>query len=111
MANATGPRSKFAKEHAPKKGATEDEAYEASNITADKRQQFRIRLSDAETEATTWSLADTEHITNQLEREIYDITSNEQKRFKTEFSIRLIEFEAWWKTIGIQALRKQLNSG
>jgi len=50
-------------------------------------------------------LADTEWVTNQLEREIYGIASNEQKRFKTELSIRLIEFEAWWETIGIQALR------
>jgi hypothetical protein len=91
------------------KPAAEDEAYGAANMTADKRLQFQIRLSDAETEATTWSLADTERVTNQLEREIYGITSNEQKRFKTEFSIRLIEFEAWWETIGIQALRKSIE--
>jgi hypothetical protein len=49
-------------------------------------------------------LADTERVISQLEREIYGITWNEQKLFKTEFSIRLIEFEAWWETIGIQAL-------
>jgi len=92
---ATGPRSKFAKELALKKTAAEHEAYGAANMTAIKRLQFRIHLSDAETEATTWSLADTEHVTNQLEREIYGITSNEQMRFKTEFSICMIEFEAW----------------
>ena len=91
------------------KAAAEDEAYGAANMTADKRLHVQIRLSDAETEATTWSLADTERVTNQLEREIYGITSNEQKRFKTEFSIRLIEFEAWWETIGIQALRKSFE--
>jgi hypothetical protein len=100
---ATGPRSKFAKDIALMKVAAEDEAYGAANVTADKRLQFQIRLSDAETEVTTWSLADMERVTNQLEREIYGITSNEQKRFKTEFSIRLIEFEAWWETIGVTA--------
>jgi len=35
-----------------------------------------------------------EGITIQLERENYGITSNEQKRFKKEFFIRMIEFEA-----------------
>jgi len=88
------------------KTAVEDEAYWAANMTADKRLPFQVRLSDAESEATTWSLADPERVTNQLEREIYGITSNEQKRFKTEISICLIEFEAWWETIRIQALRR-----
>jgi len=64
---ATSPRSKFAKELALKKIATEHKAYRAANTTADKRLQFLIRLSDAETEATTWSMADTERVTNQLE--------------------------------------------
>jgi thiaminase len=106
---ATGPRSKFAKELGLKKTASKDEAYRAANMTPNKQLQFHIRLSDAETEATTWSLADTERVTNQLEREIYGITLNEQKRFKTEFSIRMIEFEAWWDTIGIQAVRKTIE--
>jgi len=106
---ATGPRSKFAKDLPLKKTAAEEEAYGAANITTDEQLLFRLRLSDAETEAITWSLADTERVTNQLEREIYDITSNEQKRFKMEFSIRLIEFEAWWDTIGLQALRKNIE--
>jgi len=78
-------------------------------MTADKRLQFQILLSAAETDATTWSLADMERVTIQLEREIYGITSNEQKRFKKEFSIRLIEFEAWWDTISIPALRKSID--
>jgi hypothetical protein len=80
---ATSPRSKFATDLAIMKAAAEDEAYGVANMTADKRVQFHIRLSDAATEANTWSLADTERVTNQLEREIYGITSNEQKRFKT----------------------------
>jgi len=106
---ATGPRSKFAKDLALIKAAAEDEAYGAANMTANKRLQFQIHLSAAETEATTWSLADMERVTNQLEREIYFITSNEQKRFKTEFSICLIEFEAWWETMRIQALPKSIE--
>jgi hypothetical protein len=44
-----------------------------------------------------------EHITIQLEREIYCIKSDEEYGFKKEISIRLIEFEAWWETISIQA--------
>jgi hypothetical protein len=87
---ATSPRSKFAKALALKKIAAEDEAYVAANMTADKRLQFQIRLSNAETEVTTWSLADTECVTNQREREIYGITSNELTRVNTEFSIRMI---------------------
>ena len=70
-------------------------------MTADKRLQFQNRQCDAETEATTRSLADSEHVSKQLEREIYSITSNEQMRFKNKFSLRLIEFEAWWETIDI----------
>jgi hypothetical protein len=91
------------------KAAAEDEAYGAVTMTADKRLQFQIRLSDAETEATTWSLADMERVTNKLEREIYGISSDEQKLFKTEFSIRLIEFEAWWEPLSIQVFRKSIE--
>jgi hypothetical protein len=49
------------------KAPAEDVAYGVANTTGDKRLQFQIRLSDAETEATTWSWADTEWVTNQLE--------------------------------------------
>jgi len=91
---ASGPRSKFTIDVTLMKAASEHEAYRAATMTAHKRLPFQIRLSDAATKATAWSLADTERVTNQLEREIYGITSNEQKRFKKEFSIRLIEFKA-----------------
>ena len=74
-------------------------------MTTNKRPRFQIRLSDAQMEATTRSLADTERVTHQLESEMYGITSNEQKRFKKEFSVRLIQFESWRETIGIQALQ------
>jgi len=78
-------------------------------MTTDKRLQFQIRLSNAQTEATAWSLADTEWVTIQLQKEIYGNTSNRQKRFKKECSTRLIEFESWFETIGIQALRNTIE--
>jgi hypothetical protein len=48
-------------------------------------------------------------ITNQLEKDINGITSNEQKRFKNKFFIRFINLEAWWQTIGIKALWKTIE--
>jgi len=106
---ATGPRSILAKKLAQIKTAAEEEVYGAVNMTLNKRVEFQVRLSDAETEATTWSLADIDCIVSQLEREIYRITSNEQMPFKQELSIRLIEFEAWWQAIGVQELRKTIK--
>jgi hypothetical protein len=78
-------------------------------MTANKRLQFQICLSNAETEDTTSSLAHTKQVTKQLEREIYGITSNEQKRFQREFSICLIQFEGWWDIIGIQEPQKSIE--
>jgi hypothetical protein len=46
-------------------------------MTANKRLQFQIFLFDAVREATTWSLADTERVTNQLQRDMYGVTLNE----------------------------------
>jgi len=106
---ATGPRSTFAKKLAQMKTAAEEGVYKPVNMTADKCVEFQVRLSDVETEATTWSMADTDRIVSQLEREIYGITSNEQMRFKKEFSIHLIEFEAWWQPIGVQELLKTIE--
>jgi len=80
-----------------------------TRVVADEGLKFQIHLSDAEAELRTWSLAGMERITNQLERAIHGITSNEQKRFKKEFSIRLVEFEARWKTFRIQALRNPIE--
>jgi hypothetical protein len=93
---ATGPRSIFAKRLAQMKTSAEDEAYGAVNMAADKSVQFQVRLSDVEIEATTWSIADPDRVVNQLEREIYRITFKDQMRFTKEFSIRLVDFEAWW---------------
>jgi len=105
----TGPRSIFAKELAVMKAAAEEEAYGAANMSADKRLQFHTHRSIAETEASTWNLSDTECVTNQLEREICGITSNEQKSSKKELSIHLILVEACWETIWIQALRNTIE--
>jgi len=73
---ATSPRSIFPKQLALRKAAAEDKDYRAGNMTADKGLPFQNRLSDAETETMPWTLADSEYMTNQLEREIYGITSN-----------------------------------
>ena len=59
----------------------EEEAYGAVNMTADKHVHFQVCLSDAEIEATTWSISDTDRVVNQLEREIHGITSKDQMRF------------------------------
>jgi hypothetical protein len=88
---ATSSRSVFANKLAPWKAAANDKGYRAANMTADKQLQFPICLSAAETDVTTCTLADTQSITNQLEREINGITSNKQIRFKKEFSLSLID--------------------
>jgi hypothetical protein len=106
---ATGPRSIFCMQLTQIKTTADDEPDRAANMSANKQLQFQVHRFITETEATTWSLADIEHITIQLEREIYGITLNEQKLFKKEFSIRMIEFKDWWETIGIQALRKTIE--
>jgi len=54
---AIGCRSNFAQDLALTKAAAKDEAYGVANMTAVKRLLFQICLSDADTEATTWSLA------------------------------------------------------
>jgi len=106
---ATGPRSIFAKKLAEMKTTAEEEAYRAVNMTANKSVQFQVCQSDAEIEATTGSIADTNRVVNQLEREIYGITSNDQMQSTKEFSIRLVKFEAWWQAIGVQELRKPIK--
>jgi len=107
---ATGPRSIFAKQLVQMMTAAEEEAYGAVNMTADKRVQFQVCLSDAEIEATTRSISDTDRVVNQLERETYGIPAKDQMRFTKEFSIRLGEFEAWWQAIGVRELRKTIES-
>jgi len=52
----------------------EEEACGAINVIANKRGQFQVCLPDAEIEATTWSIADTDRVVNQLKRAICSIT-------------------------------------
>jgi len=78
---ATGTRSIFAKILPQMNTAAEEEAYGVVNMTANKRVQFQVCLSDAEIDATTWSITDTDRIVNQLKREIHDISSKDQMRF------------------------------
>jgi hypothetical protein len=107
--NATGTRSTFAKKLARINTAMEEEIYGAANLTANKYVEFIVGLSDAKTEATSWSIADTDCIADQLKQEISGITSNEQSGCLRELSICLIEFEASWKAICIQELQKTIK--
>jgi len=66
----SGPRSIFAKNLALLKSAAKGKAYRAANMTTNKPLQYPKHLSDREPEAITWSFADTERVTYQLERHI-----------------------------------------
>jgi hypothetical protein len=48
------------------RNTAEDEVCGAVNITTNKRVEFQVRLSDAETEAATWRMANTDLIVSQL---------------------------------------------
>jgi len=61
-----------------------EELYGVANMTAEKLVEFQVHLSNGETEATTWSMADMDCIGDQPEIEINGITSNVQMRFKKE---------------------------
>jgi len=87
----------------------EYEAYGAENMTANKRVQFQVRLSDAEIEATTRRIADTHNVVNQLEWEIHCVPPKDQMWFMNAFSTCLVQFEAWWPTIRVQELRKTIE--
>jgi hypothetical protein len=63
-----------------------------------------------ETEAKSWSFSDMERVTIQPERVIFGITSHEQQRLMHEYSICLIQIEAWWEKISIQAPRKTIEA-
>jgi len=73
----TCPRSSFAKKRATMITTAEEEVYGAANMTANKSVEFRIHLSDAETKATTWSIADTDRMASHIPRQIHGIYLNE----------------------------------
>jgi hypothetical protein len=74
-------------------------------MTADKCMFSQVWQSDARTEATTSSMADTDFIFNYLESEIYSITLNSLMPSTKDISIRLVLFKAWWNPNVIQELR------
>jgi len=102
---ATGPWRIFAKTLAQIKTAAAEEAHGVAHMTPDKQVQFQIDLSIVETEAETLGLVDMEHVTDQLSREIYNITWNMQKWFNKELSVRLVMFDAWWETVNFRELQ------
>jgi len=106
---ATGARCTFRETFAKMITAAENEVYGASNMTVDTRLKHQVHLSDAEADATTRSVADTDRIANRLEREIYSITSNDEMRFIKELSIHLIKFEVCCNVIGFQELRETIE--
>ena len=57
---ATGPRRTFPTKLVHRRSAAEEEVYGVVNITANKRVEFHVSLSDAATEAITWTIADME---------------------------------------------------
>jgi len=72
------------------KTAAKEVDYEGADMTADKHAEFQVGQSNAQTEATTWTITHIDCIVDQLKREIYDITSNEQMWFITALPIHLI---------------------
>jgi len=50
-----------------------------------------------------------DRVVNQLEREIYSITSKDQLQFMKKLFIHLVEVEAWLQAIGVQKLRKTIE--
>jgi len=78
-------------------------------MTTVKHVQSQVCLSDAEIEATTWTLTDMDRIANQFEREIHGISLKDQMRFTKVFSIHLVRFQAWWQAIGDQELQETIK--
>jgi len=68
-----------------------DVVYCAISMTTDKSVDFQVCLYDAETDITTWNIADTNHVTSQQTWDIYCITSNGQLQFETDFCIHVSE--------------------
>jgi len=108
---ATGPTSTFTQKVAQMKSSAEEVVYWVVNMTTEKGVEIQIRLSDAETEATTWYIADTDRIVSQLDRQSDGIPLNEQMKLEKEQSIRTIEFTAWWQAVGVQELWETIKQG
>jgi hypothetical protein len=78
-------------------------------MATDKRGKFPVCVSNAETAATTWRIAHMDSVAYQMQREIDGITSKEQMWCKKQLSIRMNEFLACWKAIGVDELRQTIE--
>lgn len=85
--NATGPRSIFPKQLDQMNNAIDYKSCRVANITPDNGVQYLICIFLAETDASTWSVADLESTADRQGREIYGITSNEQHKLKMELYV------------------------
>lgn len=92
------------------KTAAAGDDYVVANSTSDNHVQFLDHLSDAEIDATTWSIANMGSIVNQLERQIDGIAVNNQILFTKEFSICLIISDDFCEAWAFRRCGKPLNS-
>ena len=109
-ATPTSPRSIFTNHLAQMKTAAAGDDYVVANSTSDNHVQFLDHLSDAEIDATTWSIANMGSIVNQLERQIDGIAVNNQILFTKEFSICLIISDDFCEAWAFRRCGKPLNS-
>jgi len=86
------------------KSPNEEMIYCVANMTTDKLVACQVSPFDADTDATTRSMPDMDHITDSLQREIHCTTSSKQKWLKMELWIHMIRFEARWETFDIPIL-------
>jgi hypothetical protein len=63
----SGSRTTYAKKLLQIQTAAKEKLNRAVNITGCKQVEFRVYLPNAETEETTWSIMDTDHVVSQLE--------------------------------------------
>jgi len=87
---ATGHESIFTELLTQMKVTANTAVYGTPHMTSNKQVGVQACLSDAESEQTTWSIAELPQVTDCPEGSICDITSNEQKQLKKGISINLI---------------------
>jgi len=107
---ATSLRSIFAKTPSQKKTAADDEAYRVVNMSPDRRMQFQVCLSDAEIEFTTCSIADTDPVVNQVERDISRITSMTRCSSQRNSPSASSSVKLGWRQSAFRCFRKPSNS-
>jgi hypothetical protein len=82
----------------------------AVHMTADQRVEFQVHISHTETEPSTWNVAHTDRSVSHLDGMIYTITLNEQKLFKKQLTIHLIDIAGWRHAINVQVFQKPSNT-